>query len=84
MAGGKSGSRNMLYYLYTGTDYWTMSPSYFYYWSNARGLRVMSSGELNGGHNVTSGYGVRPVINLDTKNIKFTGTGTMQDPFVVE
>ena len=83
MAGGKSESRNVLYYLYTGKDYWTMSPSYFISWLVARELRVTSSGELNGWDNVTVNRGVRPVINLDTENLEFTGTGTMQDPFVI-
>ena len=85
MAGGKSESNNMLYYLYTGTDYWTMSPSHFF---NGNALayefRVTSTGELDAWGVVAYSHGVRPVLNLDTKNIKFTGTGTMQDPFVVE
>ena len=85
MAGGKNGFRNMLYYLYTGTDYWTMSPSYFNsYWSDAIEFYVTSSGELSPWNVVTGGYGVRPVLNLNTENLKFTGTGTMQDPFVIE
>ena len=84
MAGGKNGYTNTLYYLYTGTYYWTISPSYFNHNANAREFYVSPSGELSVWGDVTSGYGVRPVINLDTKNIKFTGTGTMQDPFVVE
>ena len=29
MAGGRTSSQNTLYYLYTGTDYWTMTPSLF-------------------------------------------------------
>ena len=85
MAGGKTGSRNMLYYLYTGTDYWTMSPSQFYSIAIAMGFYVTSSGEISSGNGTVSGtYGVRPVINLDTENLIFTGTGTMQDPYVIE
>ena len=84
MAGGKNGSRNMLYYLYSGTEYWTMSPSLFSNDAGASNFRVTYSGEMSGWSSATSIYGVRPVINLDTKNIKFTGTGTMQDPFVIE
>ncbi len=85
MAGGKTDSRNMLYYLYSGTDYWTMSPSDFNNsWSLALEFNVMSAGELNDWGNMTSIYGVRPVINLNTENLEFTGTGTMQDPFVIE
>ena len=84
MAGGKSGSRNMLYYLYSGTDYWTMSPSYFVDLTVALELRVTSSGVLGEWDLVTNSFGVRPVINLDTKNLTFTGTGTMQDPYVIK
>ena len=84
MAGGKSDSRNMLYYLYTGTDYWTMSPSYFISGAYASELSVTSSGGLNEWGNVVLGVGVRPVINLNTENLEFTGIGTMQDPYVIE
>ncbi len=84
MAGGKSESRNMLYYLYTGTDYWTMSPSLFHDNANAREFLVTSSGELRAWGYVSAGRGVRPVINLNTENLEFTGTGTMQDPYVIE
>ena len=84
MAGGKSGSRNMLYYLYTGTGYWTMSPSHFSDVAFARELLVTSSGGLVGWDVMSNGSGVRPVINLNTENLEFTGTGTMQDPYVIE
>ena len=84
MAGGKSRSNNPLYYLYTGTDYWTMSSSYFNDYASAFELYVSYFGELISWGNVTTTYGVRPVINLNTENLEFTGTGTMQDPFVIE
>ena len=83
MAGGRTNSQNTLYYLYTGTTYWTMTPSNFHDWGSAREFHVTSSGELRGWHSVAYGYGVRPVINLNTANLTFTGTGTMQDPYVV-
>ncbi len=85
MAGGKSGSSNVLYYLYSGTNYWTMTTSYFNNeWSSANEFRVSSSASLDAASIVTAAYGVRPVINLDTENLEFTGTGTMQDPYVIE
>ena len=83
MAGGINGYINMLYYLYTGQNYWTMSPSRFfegYFISN--NLCVLSSGEING-NDVWNWVGVRPVINLDPDKITFTGNGTMQDPYVI-
>ena len=82
MAGGMTGMVNSLYYLYTGTTYWTMSPSDFGSWFGAHELSVVSSGALSNGSTWNS-YGVRPVINLNTDNLTVTGSGTMEDPFVV-
>ena len=45
--------------------YWTMSPSSFRYWFNAHELSVNSTGEVSP-NNTWNGYGVRPVINLNT------------------
>ena len=84
MAGGKTGAQNTLYYLYTGTYYWTMTPSLFLDNNSAFEFNVASSGELVRWSNVDLGYGVRPVVNLNTDNLTFTGTGTMQDPYVIE
>ena len=61
-----------------------MSPSIFNNNGNANEFMVMSSGELSGWYNVGNGYGVRPVINLDSSNLKFTGSGTKENPYVIE
>ena len=45
--------------------YWTMSPSHFPYWFNAYELLVRSTGAVNFS-DTWNGYGVRPVINLNT------------------
>ena len=46
--------------------YWTMSPSFFSHWFYANELYVNSTGAVNS-HDITwGGYGVRPVINLNT------------------
>ena len=82
MAGGMTGSVNSLYYLYTGTTYWTLSPSRFNGWFSALEMNVHSSGALNS-NDVWGAYGVRPVINLTTDNLTVSGSGTMEDPFVV-
>ncbi len=85
MAGATSSSQNQLFYLYTGTQYWTMSPSYFDNWGNAFVLSVRTSGGLLGWDGVDDGSnGVRPVINLDSSNLQFTGSGTKDDPYVIE
>ena len=82
MAGGINGSVNRLYYLYTGQNYWTMSPNTFGNWLNSTTTSVSTGGSLydpgTDGQN-----GVRPVINLDPDKITFTGNGTMQDPYVI-
>ena len=64
MAGARTSYQNQLFYLYTGTYYWTMSPSNFSSWGNASEFMVMSSGELNGWNNVNNGYGVRPISKI--------------------
>ena len=82
MSGGINGSVNRLYYLYTGQNYWTMSPNTFGNWLNSTTTSVSTGGSLfelgTDGQN-----GVRPVINLDPDKITFTGNGTMQDPYVL-
>ena len=83
MAGGRTSSQNTLYYLYTGTNYWTMTPSVFNGNSNAHVFLAAASGALSASY-VYYGCGVRPVVNLNTDNLSFTGTGTMQDPYVIE
>ena len=82
MSGGINGSANTLYYLYSGQNYWTMSPSSFNNWFIAYEARVTSSGEL-GVDWTRGGYGVRPVVNLDSDNLTFTGNGTVSDPYVI-
>ena len=82
MAGGKGGTANSSYYLYTNKYYWTMSPYDF----NTSGLAyvfyVLSGGGL-GSDFVRNPRGVRPVINLKA-NITFSGgNGTSGSPFVV-
>ena len=84
MSGGRTSAQNRLYYLYSGTYYWTMSPSYFVNWFWANEFFVSSSGELSHNYVNYNRYGVRPVINLDSSKITFTGTGTMQDPYIIE
>lgn len=83
LAGGRNGSMNSLYYLYTGQTYWTMSPYYFNSnYASARVWFVRSTGDL-GSNWSTLGYGVRPVINLSSDILISGGTGTANNPYVV-
>ena len=80
-AGGYSAS-NSGYYLYTGQNYWTMSPSYFN-GSLAYVFRVSSDGYLGAGNVDWAGPGVRPVINLKA-DVQITGgEGTSSKPYVL-
>ena len=80
-AGGYE-SNNRSYYLYTNSEYWTISPSDF---NNgfAWGFRVGSPGDLSNGSDVGSGLGVRPVINLRADVTISSGNGTQSTPFVI-
>ena len=79
-AGGLYGSNNTSYYLYTGSAYWTVSPSYFN-GSSASVFYVRSNGEFIDGDAVGwAGPGMRPVVNLKA-DITLTGSGTSTDPY---
>ena len=79
LAGGKNNTTNYNYYLYTGSWYWTMSPSYFN-GSHAVGFSVHNSGSLLSNGYVNFDDGVRPVVSLESTAIR-SGTGTTTDPF---
>ena len=83
-AGGKNGSMNYKYYLYTGVTYWTMSPSHFASNSaSAYAFDVYSNGNLNHNNSVIA-RGVRPVVNLKSDVLYSGGTGTESDPYIIE
>ena len=78
--GGTSSSNNS-FYLYTGQNYWTISPC-LYTAYGAYLCIVNASGSITNDY-VNDTLGVRPVINLSA-DVTLTGTGTMSDPYVVE
>ncbi len=81
-AGGVRGSSNSSYYLYTNSAYWTMSPYDFNATSNrAFVFYVYSNGYLYN-YLVNIAGGVRPVLNLKA-DVQLSGSGTANDPFVV-
>ncbi len=80
-AGGVVGSNNTSYYLYTGQNYWTMSP--YYAGSYALVLGVISIDGYSSAWNTNSAYGVRPVVNLKANTQFSSGNGTSETPFVV-
>ena len=84
IAGGREGHPigNNSYYLYSGQDYWTISPFAYDTYNGATMFSVNLFGNLGIPEVSHINYGIRPVINLAV-NITITGSGTMQDPYVV-
>ena len=79
-AGGKAGTNNQEYYLYSGAWYWTMAP-YSYASGYAIVNSVRSSGVLSNNFVYSSGA-VRPVVSLKSDAIS-GGSGTAASPFLV-
>ena len=83
-AGIDSRHANKLSWAYSTTNYWTMSPSYFYATGGTASEWFQDSGGYFNSNLVGAGYGARPVINLKS-DVKITeGIGTANDPFIVE
>lgn len=83
-AGGKYNTVNQKYYLHTGNDYWTMSPSSFNTTNIVAYVRYVSSnGALNGRNTGYEKCGIRPVINLNSNVQYLNGTGTEADPYII-
>ena len=80
MAGGKLGSSNSSYYLYTNQYYWFGSPLNFRS-GFANEFNLSSSGSLYS-YSVDSDYGARPVVSLSSK-AKLSGSGTYSNPYTV-
>ena len=80
MAGGKGGTDNSTYYLYTNQNYWAVSPNYFYSYF-ASEFRVYSSGALRY-VGVDGANGARPAVSLKL-GATWSGSGTSTDPYTV-
>ena len=81
LGGGKRGTSNSTYYLYTGQYWWSGAPYYFDY--HASEFNVNSSGNLNYNY-VLSTLGVRPAVSLKPGTKFSSGDGSAADPYVVE
>ena len=81
-AGGVWNITNKVYYLYTGSWYWSLSPCIFSTGPAMFNLRV--PGNLNNDFvDYTSG-GVRPSISLKSDSSLIDGDGSVNTPFVVK
>ena len=78
---GRSATSGMQDYLYNSAYYWLGSPVGFLE-GTAFVFRVSYDYSANGGSNVHSSHGVRPVVSL-SPNTSYTGSGTTTDPFIV-
>ena len=85
LAGGKVNTSNNNYYLYSGTDFWTLSPFSFsnYYGVGAIVFSVRNTGQLTADWVYYDDYGVRPSIALVPDVEISSGTGTENNPYIV-
>ena len=84
MAGASIRTANEKYYLYNGYDYHTMSPSGFSVdYLVAVNFNLRSDGSLTPSFDVSFGYGVRPVINLQADVKIEKGDGTSISPYKI-
>ena len=81
MAGGKLGSSNRSYYLYTYNNYWSGSPRNFNSEGSSTEFQVSIHGE-NDPCDVGSFSYARPVVSLSSK-VKLSGNGTYNHVYTV-
>ena len=79
MAGGLYNTTNTSFYLYNGLGFWSITP-----FNHGTYTNVFTYNNTLTGIYVTNTYTyLRPVINLKS-NIKITGNGTADNPFVIQ
>ena len=84
LAGARNTYVNKSFYPFSGYPYRTISPSHFGAGNDAASEFRLSSDGIASGYFVSSGTGVRPVINLNA-DVEITGgIGTQNEPFVVK
>ena len=82
LAGGVNSNSN--YYLYTGKDYWLLSPSYFLA-TGAYNSYNYYDGHLSSGYYVVKEkIGTRPAVSLAPGTRTVAGDGTVNDPYIIE
>ena len=83
-AGGVYGAANSNYYLYTGVNYWTMSPFNFSTGDfSVLDWGVWPNGSLDDTY-IWRNIFVRPVINLNPNVEVISGNGTSSSPYVIK
>ena len=85
LAGYKKSAINKSSYVYSGGTYWTMTPSNFNAnTDSAYSFCLRDNGVSGDGNNVSSNFGIRPVINLASNVEIESGIGTVNDPYVIK
>ena len=77
---GKNISNPLL--MANGNQYWTISPAYFYQ-SFAGFVYVNNNGNTDKTY-TTNGKGLRPVISLKNNSIVTSGSGSEEEPWIIE
>lgn len=72
---------NTTNYLYNALNVWTMSP--YSYQNGLQMWSITNNGLIAGKNLSTSEVRLRPVINLN-KTVSFSGSGTVDDPYVIK
>ena len=80
------GKSNLKYYLFSGQEFWTMTPAGYYvpYFQSLRSknFSVLDSKNSIDDTVVSFDLAYKPVINIRS-DVTITGTGTTTDPYVV-
>ena len=85
MAGGRGGITNNDFFLNTGGQQWTMSPTHFTGGSAHVALLYEGWFALSGWEHVGGiGINVRPVLSLNADIVFSSGDGSLANPFIVE
>ena len=86
-AGASKNGTNTSYYLYNPnitSTWWTLTGSQVLLNNNAvDNFAIGITGEILSETKITSNQGIRPVISLD-KTVSTSGSGTYEDPYVIE
>ena len=84
MAGANPDKTNPLFYLYSGSSFFTMTPSFYRALTgNVQLYTLNGNGLLQRFSTSYTALAIRPVINIDPNQIEFSGNGTMQDPYIL-
>ena len=83
LSGGMYAMNNIPFYLNIGLHFWSISPSFFF--SNYGGVifDILGKGEIND-YYVDDLFGIRPSISLKSYTEINEGTGTINDPYIVD